>query len=68
MLLNGFRDCHKQALNNKTVWNWLSNILQYIISVNKMLKIIFFSFFIKSSHFIASSPMYELLINHLSLF
>ena len=39
-------NCHKQVLNNKTIWNRVSNNLQYIIYVNKMLKkIIFFSRF-----------------------
>ena len=40
-----FRNCHKQVLNNKNVWNCVLNILQYIIAVNKMLKINVFSFF-----------------------
>ena len=29
------RNCHEQVSNNKTVWNCILNVLQYIISVNK---------------------------------
>ena len=39
------RNCHKQASNNEIVWICVSNILQYIISVNKMLKINLFFYF-----------------------
>ena len=39
------RNCHKQVLNNKTVWNYVLSILQYITSFNKMLKKKFIFFF-----------------------
>ena len=62
------QNCHKQVLNNKTVWNcvWIFHNIMFLSM--KCWKEISFHFSLPSSHFIVSSPMYELLINYESLF